>query len=132
MVSPFLGASSKTSKSVKNLTSKWSPNQQHFFTHAFSSLLSIRFIVKAIQSGEEACGSRYPYTTYIESLPIESKVYDFVTLTMTFIPKIAILDFVVTGAPVFHKQILFRVDLFADGSQVSDIGQLWPLVCTTG
>ena len=63
-----------------------------------------------------------------ESLPIESKVYDFVTLTMTFIPKIAILDFVVTGASAFHKHILFRVDLFADGSQVSDIGPLGPLV----
>ena len=50
----------KTSKCVKNLTSKWNQKQQHFFPHASRSLIYIRFVAVGFWSEEEVCWIRDP------------------------------------------------------------------------
>ena len=51
-------------KRVKNLTSEWNQKQQHFFPHAFTSFLCIRFVAVAIRSEEEVCQRQVPSVTY--------------------------------------------------------------------
>ena len=51
-------------KSVKNLTSEWNQKQQHFFPHAFTWFLCIRFVPVATRSEEEVCWRRGPSATY--------------------------------------------------------------------
>ena len=45
---------------VKNLTSEWNQKQQHFISHAFRSLLCIRFVAVAFQSEEEVFEEETP------------------------------------------------------------------------
>ena len=51
-------------KRVKNLTSEWNQNYQHFFPHASRSLLSIRFVAVAFRSEKEVSWRRKPPVTY--------------------------------------------------------------------
>ena len=46
------------------MTSEWNQRQQHFFPHAFRSLLCIWFVAVAIRSEEEVCQRRGPSVTY--------------------------------------------------------------------
>ena len=69
------------------------------------------------------CKSNLHYTTYMQeietssshaystdkALSIDTKVNDFVTLTVTILLKIAFTDFVAAGGIVFHKRISFNL-----------------------